>query len=205
MSTKVAQWKQRSRLYEKDLEKDSYFKEVLVEDTLDESKNYRRSSFFLEDEQSSEISSDGEVNIKQEREQQKPKLPHRIPSNQKNVVRIKRNVAQKLILAIKSVISISLSFPILFFFVTMAIYTTGKQRLLDKKKRIQDADEVDIPDEMLTQDEIYYAERWGYTSEMHEVVTQDGYILKMYRIYKKGSTPKGNNIIIIIIINAYIN
>lgn len=199
MSTKVGQWKQRSRLYEKDLEKDSYFKEVLVEDTRDKSRNYRRPSFFLEDEQSSSgISSDGEVNLEKEKEHQKPKSPHRIPLNQRNVVRIKRNVAQKLILAIKSVISILLSFPILLFFVTMAIYTTGKQHLLDKKKRIQDADEMDIPDEMLTQDETYYAERWGYTSEMHEVVTQDGYILKMYRIYKKGSTPKGNNIIVII-------
>lgn len=198
MTSKVGQWKPRSRLYEKDLEKDSYFKEIFVEDALHKSGNYRRSAASLEDEQSSTgMSSDGELLEElpeppaEEKIPLSSKPPHRIPLHQRNVTRIKRSVLQKSVLAVKSVVSALLSFPLLFFFVTMAVYTTGKQQLLDKRKRIQEANEKDMPDELLTQDETYYAERWGYTSEMHEVVTQDGYILKMYRIYKKGSIPRG--------------
>lgn len=193
MTSKVGQWKQRSRLYEKDAEKDSYFKEVFLEDALHKSENCRRSS-SLEDEQSSSgMSSDGELIEEPEPQAEETPLrvPHRIPLHQRNITRIKRSVLQKTMLTVKSAISALLSFPLLFFFVTMAVYTTGKQHFLDKRKRIQEADENDMPDELLTQDETYYAERWGYTSEMHEVATQDGYILKMYRIYKKGSVPRG--------------
>ncbi|KAK4519785.1 Glycerol-3-phosphate/dihydroxyacetone phosphate acyltransferase [Mucor velutinosus] len=198
MTSKVGQWKPRSRLYEKDLEKDSYFKEIFVEDALLEAENYRRSSLSEDEQSSTGMSSDGELLEEPEppAEEMPLKAPHRIPLHQRNVTRIKRSVLQKFMLAVKSVISALLSFPILFFFVTMAVYTTGKQQLLDKQKRIQESDEDDMPDELLTQDETYYAERWGYTSEMHEVVTQDGYILKMYRINKKGSIPRGKPVLI---------
>ncbi|CEP11119.1 hypothetical protein [Parasitella parasitica] len=194
MATAVGTWKQRYRLYRKDLENNSYVKQMFVEDAeRDESRFYRRSSIMDDEKSSTGMSSDAEVDSQQD---EKPKIPHRIPHRPKNIARIKRNAIQKLIITTKSAISALLSFPILFFFVTMAVYTTGKQHLLDKRKRAQDADELDIPDEMLTQDETYYADRWGYTSEMHEVVTQDGYILKMYRIFKKDSVPKGKPVLI---------
>ncbi|RCH81022.1 hypothetical protein CU098_004643 [Rhizopus stolonifer] len=54
-----------------------------------------------------------------------------------------------------------------------------------------------IPDEMITADETYYAKKWGYESEKHELVTEDGYIIVMYRIYKKGTNPKGKKPVLI--------
>ncbi|GAA5802632.1 hypothetical protein HPULCUR_008105 [Helicostylum pulchrum] len=67
------------------------------------------------------------------------------------------------------------------------------------KVRPQLAKEQFVPDELLTQDETYYASRWGYTSQLHKVVTEDGYILTMYRIFKKGApaaAAAGNPVLI---------
>ncbi|KAI9483474.1 MAG: Alpha/Beta hydrolase protein [Benjaminiella poitrasii] len=130
------------------------------------------------------------------------KLPERIiPFEKKKIRRIKRRMHQKLILSARTILSTALSLSVLLFFVSIAIYKTGKSLLLDtyiyRKTRQEELDEPDMPDELFTQDETYYADRWGYTSEMHEVITKDGYILKMYRIYKKGSHPQGKRPVLI--------
>lgn len=124
--------------------------------------------------------------------------PHRIPPQQRNVKRIPRTLWQKTNLHMRAILSLLLSLPILATFLSIAVWRTGKAYILDayyyKKKRPQDCFEVPIHDELLVPDETYYADRWGYTSEMHEVLTQDGYILKMYRIFKKRTNPQGNPI-----------
>jgi hypothetical protein len=130
------------------------------------------------------------------------RAPNRIPIDMKKVQRIKRNRIQRILLRVRFTMSVVLSLPILLLLLSMATFQTAKAHLLDlylfRKKRPQDHEEIEIPDELLTRDETYYADRWGYTSEMHEVLTQDGYILKMYRIFKKGSLPQGR------VINTFI-
>lgn len=121
--------------------------------------------------------------------------PHRIPHDQINVKKVKRSMTDSLMLNASKLASIILSAPVLCILVTIAAYKTGKTQLLDtyyyKKKRVQDSQERPKPKELLTQDEIYYASMYGYESEMHQVATDDGYILKMYRIFKKGTNPHG--------------
>ncbi|PHZ14919.1 alpha/beta-hydrolase [Rhizopus microsporus ATCC 52813] len=68
--------------------------------------------------------------------------------------------------------------------------------LYHKTERPQDILENTLPDEVITQDETYYAEKWGYISEKHEVVTEDGYIIIMYRLYRKGCKPSGMPVLI---------
>jgi hypothetical protein len=124
------------------------------------------------------------------------KPPNRVAAHMRKVKRVKRNRIQRVLLQVRFAMSIVFSLPILLLLLSMATFQTAKTYLLDsclfRKKRPQDHEELDAPDELLTQDETYYADRWGYTSEMHEVLTQDGYILTMYRIFKKGSLPQGN-------------
>ncbi|ORZ08919.1 Alpha/Beta hydrolase protein [Absidia repens] len=42
-------------------------------------------------------------------------------------------------------------------------------------------------DEEITQDETYYARRWGYDCQQYNARTKDGYILKMYRFSTQGN------------------
>ncbi|ORZ13635.1 Alpha/Beta hydrolase protein [Absidia repens] len=53
------------------------------------------------------------------------------------------------------------------------------------QQRVQDLN----LDEEIAQDESYYARRWGYDCHQHNVTTQDGYILKMYRFAQKRKIP----------------
>lgn len=123
------------------------------------------------------------------------KSPKKIPLHMKKIKRIKRNKVQRIVLQAYNTVSILLSLPILLILLSMAVFQTAKTHILDsylfRKKRPQDHKEFGVPDEQLIPDETYYANRWGYKSEMHEVLTQDGYILTMYRIFKKGSLPHG--------------
>lgn len=118
-----------------------------------------------------------------------------------DVQRIKRNILQRWLLVARVFISIILSMPILGFFVVIALYKTATAHVLDTylRKTIREHDLNDIvpENEQLTQDETYYAERWGYKSELHHVVTEDGYILKMYRIFKKDTNPQGRKPVLI--------
>lgn len=125
-------------------------------------------------------------------------IKDRVPPSQNpkiNIKRIKRTWLQHTILFTRNVLSIVLSAPILIILLSIATFKTAKTHLIDtyyrRKVRPQHAKEQFVPDELLTQDETYYASRWGYTSQLHKVVTEDGYILTMYRIFKKGS-PAGN-------------
>lgn len=128
--------------------------------------------------------------------------PHNISPDLVKVRRVKRSMSQHLMLTARSLASIILSAPMLLYFVTIATYRTAKTHILDtyyyKKKRAQDKEEKILNQkELLTQDEVYYANLWGYTSEKHEVVTEDGYILIMYRILKKGTNPQGKRPVLI--------
>ncbi|RCI05822.1 hypothetical protein CU098_013566, partial [Rhizopus stolonifer] len=126
-------------------------------------------------------------------------MPRRV--NEKEIKRIERNLLQRLDLHVRAFLSMLLSIPFLVVLVVLAVYQTTKMYLLDlyyyKTTRPQESQESLIPDEVLTNDETYYTNRWGYESEMHEVETQDGHILKVYRIYKKGSNPEGKRPILI--------
>ncbi|KAG0780631.1 hypothetical protein G6F22_009979 [Rhizopus arrhizus] len=112
----------------------------------------------------------------------------------KKIKRIERSLIERLIIDIRAILSTLLSLPILVILVLFAIYHTTKSQILDllyfRTKRPQDVFENIIPDEVITKDETYYAKKWGYESERHEVITEDGYIIIMYRIYKKGSNPR---------------
>lgn len=121
--------------------------------------------------------------------------PKRVPADRKKVQRIKRGLLKRIIIDIQAIISMTLSLPILIVLVLLAIYKTTKTHVLDvlyhKTERSQDILENALPDEDITQDETYYAEKWGYISEKHEVVTEDGYIIIIYRLYRKGCKPSG--------------
>eukprot|EP01118_Nematostelium_gracile_P007348 TRINITY_DN2393_c0_g1_i1.p1 TRINITY_DN2393_c0_g1~~TRINITY_DN2393_c0_g1_i1.p1 ORF type:complete len:425 (-),score=103.16 TRINITY_DN2393_c0_g1_i1:5-1279(-) len=45
-------------------------------------------------------------------------------------------------------------------------------------------------EEEIVMNERYYAERYGYRFEEHDVVTKDGHILRMHRVFKAGSDMK---------------
>ncbi|RUP50422.1 Alpha/Beta hydrolase protein [Jimgerdemannia flammicorona] len=52
------------------------------------------------------------------------------------------------------------------------------------------ADDPSDPNEAITREEGCYAHRWGYHWEEHHIVTEDGFILKMYRVGRvASSTP----------------
>ena len=124
-----------------------------------------------------------------------PKIPYRVPKEQRQIQRIKRNVVQRCLLNVQVILSTLLSIPFLIVLVILAVYQTTKSYLLDvlyyKTVRPQAEEDAILPDEVLTNDEAYYADRWGYENELHEVVTEDGHILKLYHLYKKGAPPQG--------------
>ncbi|KAI8098739.1 Alpha/Beta hydrolase protein [Halteromyces radiatus] len=81
-------------------------------------------------------------------------------------------------------ISFCLTYPIVAFFTLIALLNTARMRLINSHQQ-QHLDHLSL-DEEITQDEMYYAERWGYGCQQHQVITRDGYILKMYRFYPQG-------------------
>lgn len=172
--TKVGQWKAKMNLCDKKI--DPFFTEVIVpsDESIRESNNYRRT---------------GKKGTLIEEEEVEEKAPGRVIH--KEVQRSKKTAYQEFILISRNIISFLLSVPVLLILLSIATFKTAKVHLLEKTKRIQEDQEAIKPDELLLQDETYYAERWGYKSEMHQVLTQDGYVLQMYRISKKGSNPQG--------------
>lgn len=118
-----------------------------------------------------------------------------------NIKRVKRTWIQHTLIYLKTIISVLLSAPILLILLTIATIQTATTELIDtyyyKKKRPQENQESLIPNEFISADETYYASRWGYKSEPHQVVTEDGYILTMYRISKKANKgPRGKPVLI---------
>jgi hypothetical protein len=209
--SKVGRWKSKNNTRSVVKGQDNLFAEVLVQEDdenddllLKNKKDYHRSVYTSLEEAAEDSSSTSSLSYSSPSEGEEEeieivnyvkKAPHRISLQQRNVQRIKRSLWQKTVLYARSIISILLSAPILATFLAIATWRTGKAYILDsyyyKKTRPQDFLEHPIPDELLVPDETYYAGRWGYTSEMHEVLTQDGYILRMYRIFKKGTNPQG--------------
>ncbi|KAI8378752.1 Alpha/Beta hydrolase protein [Choanephora cucurbitarum] len=130
-----------------------------------------------------------------------PKIPYRVPKEQRQIQRIKRNVVQRCLLDVQVILSTLLSIPFLIVLVILAVYQTTKSYLLDvlyyKAVRPQAEEDALLPDEVLTNDEAYYADRWGYENELHEVVTEDGHILKLYHLYKKGAPPQDKRPVLI--------
>lgn len=100
------------------------------------------------------------------------------------VSRIKRSYLESLTLFIHKVVSTVLSWSILLLITTIAFYQTRYNTNHDSARRHIEDDQHD-PQEEITQDESYYARRWGYTSESYEIVTSDGYVLRMHRVTKK--------------------
>jgi hypothetical protein len=91
-------------------------------------------------------------------------------------------------------LSLCLTLPILTFFTLIALLNTAKRHFDLKhstnsnninQRRLQ---EMKV-DEEITRDETYYAKRWGYNCQEHRAITEDGFILKMYRFYSNHAGP----------------
>ncbi|KAI8880438.1 alpha/beta-hydrolase [Backusella circina FSU 941] len=111
----------------------------------------------------------------------------------RNVQRIKRSFSEYLKLKISKIVSITITTPFLIYFVTLAIAHNLHTQFMNffyQNKRPQDKLKNTKPHELLTNDQFYYAETWGYKCDAHEVHTEDGYLLVMYRLSKKGGDPK---------------
>ncbi|CAO3611835.1 unnamed protein product [Cunninghamella blakesleeana] len=91
------------------------------------------------------------------------------------------------------VTSLCLTVPLLSLLTVNAlVYTFKRQRQqsdLDPSFTPNEDDDLEMKYsiyEDITQDETYYAKRWGYDCQQYEIITKDGYVLKMYRF----SSPK---------------
>jgi hypothetical protein len=108
--------------------------------------------------------------------------------------RIPRTFMQAQKLRCANALTWILSSPLLLCLLSIALIKTIKIYIQDRieNNRLHDNEANSQPDELVTNNEIYYAEKWGYQSERHHVVTKDGYILCIYRLSKKGADSKGN-------------
>lgn len=90
-------------------------------------------------------------------------------------------------------LSLCLTLPILTIFTLIALLNTAKRHFDLKhstsnsihQRRLQ---EMKV-DEEITRDETYYAKRWGYDCQEHKAITEDGFILKMYRFSPQHAGP----------------
>ncbi|KAI8340343.1 Alpha/Beta hydrolase protein [Chlamydoabsidia padenii] len=91
------------------------------------------------------------------------------------------------------IMSFCLTLPILAMFNLIAWLNTTRRRL--KQGAHQQQLETNV-EEDITQDETYYASRWGYHCQQHTVITQDGYQLNLYRFSRKRKFGDGKPILI---------
>ena len=104
--------------------------------------------------------------------------------------RIARTYTQWLRIQIAQFISSLLTLSILTIICIMA-FAQNAYRTLTERGRVAHSGEHDCPTEKIVPDECYYIKRWGYEPRIYNVVTEDGYILCMYRII--GKDKKNNN------------
>ncbi|KAI7859872.1 Alpha/Beta hydrolase protein [Circinella umbellata] len=104
--------------------------------------------------------------------------------------RISRTYTQRISIQITQFISSVLTLSILTVICTMA-FAQNAYRTLTERGRVAHPDEDDCPKEKIVPDECYYIKRWGYEPRIYNVITEDGYILRMYRIIAKDK--KSNN------------
>ena len=105
--------------------------------------------------------------------------------------RIDRSTFQRARLKLEEALSTVLYLTILSVICTIAFVQTAQRSLADRARVV---DEGNIPDEEVVPDDRYYIRRWGYQVRTYEVITEDGYILVLYRIItKEKSTSKCNN------------
>ncbi|KAI8344495.1 Alpha/Beta hydrolase protein [Chlamydoabsidia padenii] len=89
-------------------------------------------------------------------------------------------------------LSFCLTLPFLAALTLVALLNTAKrhfdlkQPTTSHQQRLQE----NQADEDITQDETYYAQRWGYNCQSHKTITEDGHILQMYRFGPKGNAER---------------
>lgn len=106
-----------------------------------------------------------------------------------------------------AILSFCLTMPILIIFTLIALVDTAKRRRWWGALKQRDSNQTPLHqqnlqhlkiDEEITQNELYYAKRWGYDCQQHKVITQDGYILTLYRFAQKrkfsGKAAKRGNL-----------
>lgn len=95
-----------------------------------------------------------------------------------------RTVGETFVEGIQAAVSLLLSWSILLIITTIALFET-RRRMRTSHCQVQEREEERHPGEKISQDARYYIERWGYRCQTYDVVTADGYVLRMYRIIDK--------------------
>ncbi|KAI9497470.1 Alpha/Beta hydrolase protein [Zychaea mexicana] len=106
--------------------------------------------------------------------------------------RLKRSCIQWVRMHIDHFLCSLLSLSILSVICTIA-FAQSAQRAYSEEGRAMNSDERDYPDEKIVPDECYYIKRWGYEARVYDIVTDDGYILRMYRIIGGGGGSNDNS------------
>ncbi|KAI9255807.1 Alpha/Beta hydrolase protein [Phascolomyces articulosus] len=106
---------------------------------------------------------------------------------------LNRTYIQWACIKIEQFISSLLSLSILTVICTIA-FAQNAYRALTERGRIVNSDEHNDPEEKIVADECYYIKRWGYEPRIYDIVTDDGYILRMYRIMNKRPVLLGHGL-----------
>ncbi|KAI8384460.1 Alpha/Beta hydrolase protein [Radiomyces spectabilis] len=124
---------------------------------------------------------------------------HYVP---RRVHRIQRHTSEHVALWLTYAVSSVLSLAVVLCFLPLALFQTAVRNHTDKNRRGSDHipkndQEWEETKEQITHDEAYYARHWGYSCEAYDITTQDGYVLRMYRINKKEADIKGKRAVLL--------